>query len=157
MSSSTCADAAKLIETLGLMRHPEGGWYRETYRSNSDANGRARATAILFLLEQSQSSHWHRVDADEMWLWQAGDPLELLIAPDDTSPPTSTTLGPNPNAEQVFQGLVPAGQWQAARPAAQEKAAAGYTLVSCVVTPGFDFAGFELAPPGWEPGSDTGA
>lgn len=144
--------AQKLIEQLGLSPHPEGGWYRETWRSAAHAEGRARGTAILFLLKADEASHWHRVDAEELWLWQGGDPLELRIAPGDAGPAQSIRLGGNVAAGESLQGLVPTDWWQAARPAGGD-GAAGYTLVSCVVVPGFDFAGFTLAPPGWEPGA----
>ena len=143
--------ADRLVEQLQLEAHPEGGWYRETWRAEPDATGRARGTAIIFLLKAGESSHWHRVDADEMWLWQGGDPLELLIANDDAGPVSTTMLGSDPAAGEHLQGLVPAGAWQAARPFAP--AGGGYSLVTCVVVPGFDFAGFELAPAGWEPGA----
>ena len=145
--------AQKLIEQLQLRAHPEGGWYRETWRAPADETGRARGTAILFLLKSDENSHWHRVDADELWLWQAGDPLELLTADDDASPVRSTLLSTDVAAGHALQGLVPTNAWQAARPAPAGERAFGYTLVSCTVVPGFDFAGFELAPAGWEPGA----
>ncbi len=150
MAKSDSADA--LIEQLQLERHPEGGWYRETWRAQNDEAGRARGTGILFLLKSDESSHWHRVDADELWMWQSGDPLELRIAKDDTSSPQSTVLSDDIAAGHSLQGLVPTGEWQAARPSPPNDNAAGYSLVSCVVVPGFDFAGFELADEGWEPG-----
>ena len=128
-----------LIATLGLQPHPEGGWYRETMRLPAPDGGRDIATAILFLLEAGQRSHWHRVDADELWLWHAGAPLTLSIGD------TEQCLGGDPLAGQAPQLRVPKGEWQAA------EAGDGWTLVSCVVTPAFDFAGFELAPPGWSP------
>lgn len=140
--------AQSLIEQLGLLPHPEGGWYRETWRAPPAAPGaRSGGTAIIFLLKAGKASHWHRVDADELWLWQGGDPLELGIAAADAGPVETITLGKNAQ----LQGLVPKDAWQAARPA--RGGTAGYCLVSCVVVPGFDFAGFELAPPGWEPGA----
>lgn len=145
--------AQKLIEQLQLRAHPEGGWYRETWRAPADETGRARGTAILFLLKSDENSHWHRVDADELWLWQAGDPLELLTADDDASPVRSTLLSADVAAGHALQGLVPTNAWQSARPAPAGERAFGYTLVSCTVVPGFDFAGFELAPAGWEPGA----
>jgi predicted cupin superfamily sugar epimerase len=130
------SDAHALIERHRLERHPEGGWYRETWRAPAAGSARSAGTAILFLLEAGQSSHWHKVDADELWLWHAGSPLALRIGDD------AITLDmDNP------QALVPADAWQAAY--AEE----GWALVSCVVVPGFDFAGFTLAPPGWEPGA----
>ena len=141
--------AAALIEQLQMSPHPEGGWYKETWRGEPDASGRARGTAIVFLLKAGEASHWHRVDADEMWLWQGGDPLELGIAESDDGPVRTLILGGNVGAGETLQGLVPTGAWQAARPAKDD---AGYSIVSCMVVPGFDFAGFELAPPGWAPG-----
>ncbi|WP_298469100.1 cupin domain-containing protein [uncultured Erythrobacter sp.] len=145
--------ARALIEQLELAPHPEGGWYRETWRSDEEASGRAKGTAILFLLTSDQRSHWHRVDADELWFWQSGDPLDLLIADDDAGPVKSITLGRDVTSGQSLQGLVPTGAWQAAEPSPPSEKAAGYTLVSCVVVPGFEFAGFELAAPGWSPGA----
>ena len=144
--------AQEIIEQLGLAAHPEGGWYRETWRAEMDASGRARGTAILFLLQSGEASHWHRVDADEMWIWQGGDPLELAIADSDRGPVRSLTLGEASHAVETLQGLVPKGAWQAARSLAPKSQAHGYSLVSCVVVPGFDFAGFELATPDWSPG-----
>jgi uncharacterized protein len=142
--------AQTLIEQLRLLPHPEGGWYRETWRANAADGERAGATAILFLLKAEEASHWHRVDADELWIWQGGDALELGIAASDTGPVETIRLGDAVTAGEQLQGLVPAGAWQAARPAT--RGTAGYSLASCVVVPGFDFAGFELAPAGWEPG-----
>ena len=141
-----------LIEELQLTPHPEGGWYRETWRGPATADGRAVGTSILFLLEADQASHWHRVDADELWLWQKGDPIVLSIAETDASAPYPVVLDPEVDVGQKFQGLVPAGQWQAAW---LDKSSLnhGFCLVSCVVMPGFEFAGFELAAPGWRPGT----
>lgn len=144
--------AEALIEQLALEQHPEGGWYRETWRAASDGTGRAKGTAILFLLKSGESSHWHRVDADELWLWQAGDPLELGIASDGDAAAQFTILGPSIAGGHALQGLVPATAWQAARSKPLSAQGHGYSLASCVVVPGFDFAGFELAPPEWAPG-----
>ena len=127
---------------LGLIPHPEGGWYRETWR---EGEGRGNATAIYFLLEAGQRSHWHRVDAAELWLFHAGSPLALRIAPDGNGPIETIALGADIAGGELPQGLVPAGWWQSA------EVEGGWALVSCVVAPGFDFAGFELAPPGWAP------
>ena len=145
-------DSKALIEALDLAPHPEGGWYRETWRGPDNADGRAVGTAILFLLESHQASHWHKVDAHELWLWQAGDPLLLQLAGPDAVRSQDIMLGPDIAASQSLQGLVPAHHWQAASPAAVAQPI-GYSLVSCVVTPGFEFSGFELAAPGWEPSS----
>lgn len=141
--------AHEIISRLNLAPHPEGGWFRETWRAPAVGGGRASSTAILFLLAAGEKSHWHRVDADEIWIWQAGDALALHTAAEITSAPSSLILG-NDLAAQHLQGIVPAGQWQAAEPVAGDH---GYVLVSCIVAPGFDFAGFTLAPPGWKPGA----
>lgn len=141
--------ARAIIETLDLEPHPEGGWYRETWRAPAANGERPASTAIHFLLEAGQRSHWHRVDAAEIWLWHDGDPLELSTAADDAGPAEAVTLGRDVLAGQQIQHVIPPHHWQAARSLA---GAAGYVLVSCVVAPGFDFAGFELAAPGWEPG-----
>lgn len=142
--------AQNLIEQLRLSPHPEGGWYRETWRADAPAGKRAAGTAIVFLLKAGEASHWHRVDADELWIGQGGDALELGIAASDAGPAETIVLGSNVAAGERLQGLVPTGAWQAARPAPD--GSEGYCLVSCVVVPGFEFAGFTLAPPGWEPG-----
>jgi uncharacterized protein len=142
--------AARLIEQLGLAAHPEGGWYRETWRGEPGPDGRASGTAILFLLRAGEASHWHTVDAAELWLWQAGDPVELRLAASDAGPVRSVILGADVGAGQHLQGVVAPGEWQAARPCGEARF--GYSLLSCVVVPGFDFAGFNLAAPSWEPG-----
>lgn len=139
-------EAAEIIAALGLARHPEGGWYRETWRAAAAPGTRAGGTAIHFLLEAGARSHWHRVDADELWLWHAGAPLHLLTA--ESGEVATILLGPDLAEGQAPQRLVPAHGWQAA------EARSGWALVSCVVVPGFDFAGFELAPPGWSPGEE---
>ena len=141
----TTDSAAALIARLDLAPHPEGGWFRETWRAPSDTGVRSPATAILFLLEAGQASHWHRVDASELWIFQAGAPLALRTARDDAGPVAEVTLGVSPG--QTPQHRVAPGQWQAAQASAD-----GWTLVACVVVPGFDFAGFELAAAGWSPG-----
>jgi predicted cupin superfamily sugar epimerase len=138
--------AAAIIAALGLAPHPEGGWYRESWRATSVAGTRSAVTAIHFLLEAGQASHWHRVDADEIWCWHAGSPLALGIAPGAGGAAVWSILGPDVVAGAAPQAVVPAGDWQAAR------AETDWALVSCVVAPGFDFAGFTLAPPGWQPG-----
>lgn len=139
-------DAESIIATLGMVAHPEGGHYVETWRGPSGPNGRATGTAILFLLVAGERSHWHRVDADEVWLFHAGAPLRLSIAATDDVAPTDHVLGIDLDAGEHPQILVPTGAWQAA------VTTGGFTLVSCTVSPGFEFAGFELAPPGWAPG-----
>jgi uncharacterized protein len=139
------SNARQLIAAHGLQPHPEGGWYRETFRA-SEEDGRATSTMIHFLLEADQHSHWHRVDADELWLWHAGDPLALRIAETEVAPVETIVLGDA--AEPLWQGVVPQGQWQAAT---RLPGPHGYVFVSCVVAPGFEFDGFELAPAGWAP------
>ncbi|HJT40538.1 MAG TPA: cupin domain-containing protein [Sphingobium sp.] len=136
--------AKALIEALELAPHPEGGWYRETWRAAAPPGERAGGTAIYFLLEAHQRSHWHRVDADEHWFWHAGAPLVLSIAAEGGAA-ERMVLGPDIAAGQRPQGLVPAGHWQAAAPQG------GWVLVSCTVVPGFAFSGFTLAPEGWSP------
>lgn len=143
--------AGRLIEQLGLAAHPEGGWYRETWRGPPGPDGRASGTSIIFLLRAGEASHWHKVDAAELWLWQAGDPLELRLAENDYASARSIILGADISTGQQLQGLVAPDAWQAAR--AFGKPRHGYSIVSCVVVPGFDFSGFTLAEPGWEPGA----
>ena len=140
------SDWRDVVERFGMEAHPEGGWYVETWRSGSlSAAGRPVASAILFLLPAGEESHWHRVDADELWQYSAGDPVELRIAPGDGGPVAMHRLGPDVTAGEEVQVVVPAGAWQAARPLG------AWTLVGCVVAPAFTFDGFELAPEGWEP------
>jgi uncharacterized protein len=138
-------DARALIRALDLIPHPEGGWYRETLRVDT-GTGRATVTAIRFLLEAGQRSHWHRVDATEIWCWHAGHALQVGQAAGNDDTPVWIRLGGDVLAGEMPQLTIPAGQWQAAY------AAEGWALVSCIVAPGFDFAGFTLAPPGWSPG-----
>lgn len=131
--------AEDIIARLGLQPHPEGGWYRQSW-VGPEVAGRASGTAILFLLRAGEVSHWHRVDADEIWLWHAGAPLILSMGAEAAR---HHRLGPDVLAGEAPQLVVPAGHWQAAR------SLGAFTLVSCTVSPGFRFAGFELAPPGW--------
>ena len=138
--------AAAVIARLELKPHPEGGHYRETFRDTRlDANGRSLATAIYFLLARDERSHWHRIDAVEVWHYYAGSALALQIADDGGH--RSVRLGPNLAAGEVPQTIVPAQAWQAA------ECTGDWTLVGCTVAPGFDFARFELAPKGWIPES----
>ncbi len=138
-----CIDASEVIEHLGLVPHPEGGWYRETWRDLPADGGRGVGTAIYFLLEDGQRSHWHRVDAAEAWHHYAGGRLELAIAEDDHH--QVLTLGDALSSDCEPQAVVPPRAWQAAR------ALDGWVLVGCTVSPAFDFSGFELAPPEWAP------
>ena len=135
--------AAEMIQRLALKPHPEGGHYRETFRDTRLIDGRPASTAILFLLARGERSHWHRVDAVEIWHWYAGAPLELEIA--DDSERKRIRLGNDLASGERPQGIVPAHAWQAAQ------SLGDWTLVGCTVAPGFDFKTFELAPPGWEP------
>lgn len=136
--------AAEVVALLGLEPHPEGGHYRETWRHPATDGGRGAGTAIYFLLEAGERSHWHRVDADELWHWYAGAPLRLWLAGEDGSR-EEVVLGPHLGAGERPQRCVPARWWQAA--ASQ----GAWTLAGCTVSPAFEFRGFELAPPGWEP------
>jgi predicted cupin superfamily sugar epimerase len=137
--------AAEIIARLELKPHPEGGHYRETFRdSRRDVNGRSASTAIYFLLARGECSHWHRIDAAEVWHYYAGSALNLQIA-DDVGQ-RCIRLGPDLAAGEVPQTIVPAQAWQAA------ESSGDWTLVGCTVAPGFDFTKFELAAPDWFPG-----
>lgn len=139
--------AELLIDRLNLARHPEGGWFVETYRHAPGDGGRGACTAIYYLLQAGEVSAWHRVtDADELWHWYAGAPLTLDIAAPDGGRAESRTLGPAVTDGQRPQILVPANAWQSAR------SQGDWTLVGCTVAPAFDFAAFEMAPDGWSPG-----
>jgi predicted cupin superfamily sugar epimerase len=138
--------ADQVVALLGLAPHPEGGHYRETYRHHPSDGSRGLMTAIYYLLEAGERSAWHRVtDAVEIWHWYAGAPLALTLSPDGRSG-ESRRLGPDLRAGQRPQAVVPAGAWQRA------ETLGAWTLVGCTVSPAFDFAGFELAPPDWRPG-----
>jgi uncharacterized protein len=172
----TASGRPETAELLDLAPHPEGGWYRETWRAGpeSEPDGysgpRAAATVIYFLLRPGEESRWHRVRSDEMWLWHSGGPLTLLDGgtgdrpaaraaeeagvvpvPKEAQSPAggvrSVLLGPDIAVGHVPQHVIPGGHWQAARPASDAE-----VLVSCVVAPGFDFADFELLPPDEPPG-----
>ena len=132
-------DADEIIDRLGLAPHPEGGHYRETWRHDPSDGSRGAGTAIAFLLRAGERSHWHRVDADELWFFHLGDPLRLLVEHDEH------LLGPDLAAGHHVQVRVPAGAWQSAEPTG------AFTLVSCTVSPAFEFEGFELAPPDFTP------
>jgi len=140
-NSLTADDIIRLLE---LRPHPEGGHYRETFRDpGGSASGRAHSTAIYFLLRAGEVSPWHRVDAAEVWHWYAGAPLLLTVA--DASGRHETRLGADLAAAERPQTVVPALAWQ------QAQNLGAWTLVGCTVAPGFEFAGFEMAPPGFEP------
>jgi predicted cupin superfamily sugar epimerase len=140
MSSLSAADVIRL---LALEPHPEGGHYRETFRDPRTVDGRAISTAIYFLLARGQRSHWHRIDAVEVWHHYVGAPLALSIfGADGTS---VVRLGSDVAAGDRPQAIVPAGAWQAA------ESLGAWSLVGCTVAPGFEFTGFELAPRDWSP------
>jgi predicted cupin superfamily sugar epimerase len=140
-------EADRLIEMLELKPHPEGGYFRETFRDGGplpagrDANGegRAHSTAIYFLLKAGETSRWHRIDAAEVWHFYRGAPLEITIGKD------RYVLGNDIDKAQVPQLVVPPGAWQMAR------SQGDYSLVGCTVAPGFEFAHFEMAPDGFMP------
>jgi predicted cupin superfamily sugar epimerase len=136
--------AEEIVRTLGMQPHPEGGWFVETFR-DGDGTGRGKSTAIYYLLQAGQRSHWHRVrDAAELWHFYAGAPLRLRIS--DGTTIEDIRLGTDMTAGERPQAIVPADAWQAAEPLGD------YTLVGCTVAPAFEFSSFEMAPPGWEPG-----
>lgn len=132
--------ADEVIAALDLAPHPEGGWYRQTWVADAAPGTRPAGTAIYFLLKAGERSHWHRVDASEIWLWHAGAPLDLWISATDAGPALRHPLGPDLTQARP-QVLVPTGHWQAA------ETTGDWTLVSCTVSPGFRFDGFTLAPP----------
>lgn len=136
--------ADQIIAALDLAPHPEGGWFRQTWAAGAAAGQRPSGTAILFLLKAGENSHWHRVDATEIWFWHAGAPLILSQAATTAGPAEDAVLGPDIGAGQLPQRIVPADHWQAARTTGD------WTLVSCTVSPGFRFAGFSLAAPGFD-------
>lgn len=142
---STLLTAHEVIRLLDLKPHPEGGYFRETFRDGREvAAGRAASTAIYFLLARGERSHWHRIDATEIWHWYAGAALKLEIACEDGRRETMR-LGNDLTAGERPQAIVPAHAWQAAHTLGD------WTLAGCTVAPGFEFARFELAPKGWRP------
>ena len=144
MPDAKC-EADDYIRELNLLPHPEGGHYRETFRDDSNGQDRAASTAIYYLLKAGERSHWHRVDAAEVWHWYAGAPLELCIAgPSNTV--TKHRLGSDIASGERPQIIVPKYHWQSASSLGR------FTLVGCTVAPAFQFSGFEMAKPGWSPG-----
>lgn len=131
--------ADEVVASLGMRPHPEGGWFVETWRGEAAAGERAAASTILYLLRAGEESRWHRVDAAEIWQWSGGEALQLRVGSE------RITLGPDVTNGERVQAVVPPGAWQAARPVG------AWTLVGCIVAPAFEYAGFELAPEGWEP------
>jgi len=140
----SAAEAERIIAALGLAPHPEGGFYRETFRDGSALPGRAASTAIYYLLRWGEVSRWHRIDATEIWHWYAGAPLRLRLAPEER-PVEEIELGNDILAGERPQAVVPALIWQSA------VSLGAWSLAGCTVAPGFEFRKFELAPPGWEP------
>lgn len=139
--------AAEIIRLLGLKPHPEGGHFVETFRDPRVlADGRAASTAIYFLLARGERSHWHRVDATEVWHFYAGSALRLEIAASDSGPVERLVLGSDIAAGERPQAVLPVRHWQAA------ESLGDWTLCGCTVAPGFEFNGFELAPKDWLPG-----
>jgi uncharacterized protein len=136
-------NAADIIRLLDLKPHPEGGHFRETFRDPRRIDGRSVSTAIYFLLARGERSHWHRVDAAEIWHWHAGAALFLRIGGEAAA--SALRLGVDFAAGERPQAVIPAGIWQSA------ESLGDWTLVGCTVAPGFEFSGFELAPPGWSP------
>lgn len=137
--------ADEVIRLLGLQPHPEGGFYRETFRAPAEPGRRGASTAIYYLLREGDASVWHRVHADEVWHHYAGAPLELTLS-DGGRDRSAVRLGVDLAAGERPQAVVPAGVWQTAR------SLGAWTLLGCTVAPAFEFSDFEMAPPGWEPG-----
>ena len=138
--------ALAIVRQFGLKPHPEGGWYRETFRDSAvDETGRPRSTAIYYMLEAGETSEWHRVtDAAEAWHWYAGAPLVITVSSNGHDA-SAHRLGPNVELNERPQFVVPAGWWQTATTLGE------FTLVGCTVAPGFRFESFEMAPPNWRP------
>lgn len=143
--TDSLTDPAAIIALLGLQPHPEGGHYVETYRAPTTDGARAAVTMIYFLLRAGEVSHWHKVDAVEIWNWYAGAPLSLCKWQENQETIAENILGHELHLGQRPQAVVPKDAWQSAR------SLGAWTLVGCSVSPGFDFAGFVLAPAGWAP------
>lgn len=138
--------ADELIEALSLVPHPEGGWYRETWRAEAAEGERSTGSAVYYVIRPGQKSRWNRHDADEIWLWHGGDPIDVSMTGGGGK--RTVRLGGRIGEGERPQLIVPRGEWQSADPVPGE---AGYSFISCIVAPAFDFSGFELAEPGWEP------
>ncbi|GBF28054.1 hypothetical protein MnTg02_03116 [bacterium MnTg02] len=134
-----------IVKLLGLSPHPEGGFYKETFRDSTGGTDRSISTAIYFLLSEGQVARWHRVDSTEVWHWYAGAPLRLTFTEPGTNQETVTRLGNRLESGERPQAIVPANAWQSA------ESLGSWTLTGCTVAPGFEFLGFELAPEGWTP------
>jgi uncharacterized protein len=143
MTQGNPLSAEEVVRLLGLLPHPEGGAYRETFRAPATDGERGASTAIYYLLRSGELSAWHRVDADEVWHHYAGAPLELALSGNGER--SALRLGKDLAAGERPQAVVSAGVWQSARSLGE------WTLVGCTVAPAFQFSGFEMAPAGWEP------
>lgn len=141
--------ADEIITTLRLDPHPEGGWYRRTWVADAASGDRPSGTAIYYLLKRGERSHWHRVDAAEIWLYHAGAPLLLRASASADGPAAGRLLGADLARGQAPQIIIPPGHWQAAESTGE------FTLVSCTVSPGFRFEGFELASQGFDIAGET--
>ena len=137
--------AERIIGALGLEPHPEGGWFRETFRDSAPGSGRGASSAIYYLLRAGEVSRWHRIDAVEIWHWYAGAPLRLMLSRDGFGSEVVRLGGDIARGDRP-QAMVPVRVWQSA------ESLGAWTLVGCTVAPAFNFAGFEVAPPGWQPG-----
>ena len=146
MATDRTADA--VAAALGMTPHPEGGWFVETWRAPSVDGARPPGSSILYLLAEGERSHWHRLDAHEVWQHAAGGPMELRVLAPGVATVTRHRLADDLSEGSVVQAVIPAGAWQTARPLGT------WSLVGCIVTPAFEYDGWELAPPGWEPTLD---
>ena len=136
-------EAERIVAALGLEPHPEGGWYRQTWAAEAGPGERPAGTCIYFLLTEGERSRWHSVDADEIWHFYGGAPVELSVAETSLGPVRDIALGPDPlEARMTHQAVVPKGWWQSAR------STSAWSLVGCTVSPGFTFEGFRMLPPG---------
>ena len=138
-------DPDEIVKLLDLIPHPEGGFYRETFRDKDGYGERSSSTQIYYLLRAGEKSRSHRVDAAEIWHFYLGEPLELLTA-EEGGPVQRTVLGPDLKSGETLHHAIPKGVWQSARPLG------AFALMGCTVAPGFEFSGFEFTPDGWEPG-----
>lgn len=145
IAGSDSMTADEIIAGLDLQPHPEGGFYRETFRDYAGPDGRVRSTAIYYLLRTGEVSRWHRIDAAEIWHWYDGDALELSFVGSGTI--SRALLGPKVSEGQRPQIIIQAGAWQCAKPLGS------YTLCGCTVAPGFEFSELQIAPEGWSPPS----
>ncbi|WDI32639.1 cupin domain-containing protein [Hyphococcus flavus] len=144
MNQPQCQTADDIIQRLALSPHPEGGWFRETWRAEASIGQRPSGTAIYYLLKAGERSQWHRVDAVEIWHYYAGAPLELSLS-NNGKTIRNQKLGADISNNETPQVIVPKDCWQSA------ESLGAWTLVGCTVSPGFQFEGFEMAPEDWSP------